>query len=410
MNAVDRALFSQPASMAEASSAAAARRDFSVHLHRSLASADSVWRRLEREGVASAYQRFDWVGAILQHLASQESADLLLAEVRDAATGQPLMLWPMCRLRRRGHRVVAWVDFGVCDYIAPLMAQNLTLSAAEADRVWAAILTALPAADLVRIDAIPATVSGQPNPLALLRRTTASAHITSGMAIHGPAETLLQRVCKASVVREIGMKGRRLERRGRVSFVVAETAAEVGALFDVLLEQRLDRFRKLGRFDLLTQPSAVAFYRQTALDGLTGGAARMIGLRVDDVWVATCYGLVHGGAFHLTLLSIADESWRNCSPGFLLVCRAMTWAREQGLGYFDFTIGEHGYKAKIGGQSQPLMSVYQDLTLKGRLVRQMIEGLRDGKAWLVARHPALFERLRNLRQAQRRGVSGLRRS
>ncbi|GJE45137.1 GNAT family N-acetyltransferase [Methylobacterium soli] len=407
MNAVDLALFSP---QAERPMAAATGRAFAIALHRDLAGAEGAWRHLEREGTVTAYQRFDWVRAILQHLAPRASADLLIAEVRDAETGRPLMLWPMCRLNRRGHRVIVWADFGVCDYIAPLMAAGLTLSDAEAEAVWTAILAVLPAADLVRIDAIPAMVSGYPNPLAQLARTTASAHITSGMAIHGPSGTLLQRVCKASVMREIGMKSRRLERRGDVAFVVAETADAVETMFAVLLEQRLARFAKLGRFDLLTQPEAVAFYRQTALEGLSGGAARLVGLQVGDQWVATCYGLVHGGAFHVTLLSIADESWRNCSPGFLLVCRAMTWAREQGLDYFDFTIGEHGYKAKIGGQSQPLLSIHQELSLKGRALRGVIEGLRDGKAWLVARHPALFERLRNLRQAQRRGAARFRRS
>ena len=260
----------------------------------------------------------------------------------------------------------------------------------------------------MRIDSIPADVWGRPNPLALLSRTVASAHNTSGMAIHGPAETLIQRVCKASLQRELATKGRRLERRGAVSLVVAGTPEEVEAMFGVLLQQRLARFRKLGRFDLLTQASAVAFYRQTALDGLSGGAGRLLGLRCGDEWVATCYGLVHGGAFHLMLMSIADESWANCSPGLLLVCRAMTWSREQDLDYFDFTVGDHGYKSKIGGRSEPLFAVYQDLTLKGRFVRGVLEGLRDGKAWLTRRHPALFERLRGLRQALRRGPSGWR--
>ncbi len=50
---------------------------------------------------------------------------------------------------------------------------------------------------------------------------------------------------------------RQLEAIGATQLVVADTPALVAEIFDTLVEQRLSRFRKLGRFDLLTQKSAV---------------------------------------------------------------------------------------------------------------------------------------------------------
>ena len=259
----------------------------------------------------------------------------------------------------------------------------------------------MPSADLLRVDFMPADISGAANPLIMLAQTRLSAHTTCGVPIDGDPDTVLERCCRPSFVRRLGKARRRLERRGTVHFVEARTEAEVDAIFSVLLEQRLARFRKLGRFDLLRQPAIAAFYRDAAMQGLRGGPVRLLGLRVGDEWVGTYYGVAHGGAYQGLLITIAGDAWRNYSLGLQVHAHVVKWACGQGLDYFDMSVGELSYKSEIGGHRWPLFAIDEALTLRGRLI---LLGLRAGaaaKAWLLAK-PWVFERLRNGRRWLRR--------
>lgn len=385
-----------PANDAALNPAATGRR-FAAVLHTALEPVEQTWRGLEHDGVLTAYQRFDWVASIARHLAVAEEAQLLIVELRDPVTARPAMLWPLMLRRRRGHTAIEWLSCGVCDYAAPVMARGLALSYDEANAAWTDVLAVLPRADLVDITGIRADIAGRFNPLARLAPIVVSPHSTSGMPILGEPETLLERACKPSFVKELRSKQKRLAKKGEIRFVAPETVEEADALFDILLEQRLARFRKLGRFDLLTQPAAVAFYRDATRDGLMGGPMRIFGLKAGDDWIASCTGLIHGGAFHGSLLAIGDDAFRNLSPGLQLIAQTMVWSREQGLDYFDFTVGALSYKSEIGAKSQPLFAIKQALTLKGWLVVRTLQAAASAKAWLEAR-PELFDRLRAGRQ------------
>lgn len=322
-------------------------------------------------------------------------------EVIDAVTQRPVMLLPLLRYRRPGHRVIEWLSCGVCDYAAPLLAPGLALSAKEAAAAWAAARAVLPPADLLRVKGIPQHVFGVANPLASLAQARRSSLVSAGIALDGDPDTLLQRKCNPSFLRDLGKASRRLQRCGEVRFVEAQTRAEIEEIFAALLTQRLARFRKLGRFDLLTNPAAVAFHRDAAIQGLKGGPARLFGLRVGDEWVATCYVLVHHGALQGLLLAMADDTWRRCTPGLQIVARTMIWASQQGLDYYDMSVGSLHYKKEIGGRETPLFAIDEALTLRGRLLLAGLRQMEVGKAWLQT-HPRTFEQLRAGRRTLRR--------
>jgi CelD/BcsL family acetyltransferase involved in cellulose biosynthesis len=376
-------------------------RSFLARLHTNLQAVKPLWQAMQRDGTCTAYQRFDWVSTIARHLVPRRGAEPLIVEVIDAVTQRPVMLLPLIHYRRPSHKVIEWLSCGVCDYTAPLLAPGLALTAKEAAAAWAAVRSVLPPADMLRVRGIPRHVFGVANPLANLAQARRSSLVSTGIALDGDPETLLQRKCNPAFVRDFGKASRRLERRGELRFVEAQTPAEVDEIFAALLAQRLARFRKLGRFDLLTQPAAVAFHRDAAMQGLKGGPVRLFGLRVGDEWVATCYVLVHHGALQGLLLAMAEDSWRRCTPGLQIVARTMIWASQQGLDYYDMSVGSLHYKKDIGGREMPLFEIDEALTLRGRI---LLAGLRQadaGKAWLQA-HPRTFEQLRAGRRTLRR--------
>ncbi|TIT48422.1 MAG: GNAT family N-acetyltransferase, partial [Mesorhizobium sp.] len=94
--------------------AIAANDAYTAKLHTSLETVRPLWLRLQAQGVCTGHQNFAWAEGIVARLLP-ESAELLIVEVGDAATGEPRMLVPLMRRRAFHHWVVEWLSCGVCD-------------------------------------------------------------------------------------------------------------------------------------------------------------------------------------------------------------------------------------------------------------------------------------------------------
>lgn len=376
---------------------------YGARLHTTLGTVARLWSRLETEGAATAYQRLDWVTALVACLGETSKAEPVIVEILDAS-GHPVMLVPLARIRQRGYRVITWLDLGVCDYAAPILAPGIDLTPADMALAWTAIRKVLPRADLIQISRIPDEVLGRPNPIASLAGCRRMDMQASGVAIAGDADTLLSRLCRPSTLKDMAKLRRRLERAGTVTFVEARTADEIDRIFDALVIQRRTRFAEIGRFNLLSRPDVEAFYRQAAHQGLAGGPVRLFGLAVEGEWIAAAYGLVHAGTFHGLLLTMAGEAWRNTSPGLHIVADTLRWARAEGLDYFDFTVGVMPYKSDFGVQTRDLSELAEVATLRGHVVGQAIRGAEAAKLWL-RNHPDWYMRAQTARRWLRRKVA-----
>ncbi|WP_292865785.1 GNAT family N-acetyltransferase [Mesorhizobium sp.] len=375
---------------------------FTVRLHTSLETVRPLWLRLQESGICTGHQRYAWVEAIVARL-MPEGAEPLIVEVNDAATGACRMLVPLMRRRAFHHRVVEWLSCGVCDYSAPLLADTTPWTAHSARAAWAAVRSVLPRADRFHITGIPREIQGVANPLALLAEARDSIHSTFGLAIDGEAETLLKRVCRPSFVKEFNKDWRRLERIGSVELVEAANPAEVEKIFGELVRMRLARFRELARFDLLTQETVVDFYRDAAIRGLADGSVRVFGLRVGEALIAVQYLMVHQGTVHALMIAMDQSVAPNVSAGLAIMGRLMVWAREQGLGYFDLSVGSQSYKGNLGAKGSVLVELCHGFTMRGSAASTAIN-FRSRTEAFVRSNPRLLKAA----QGTMRGVRRLR--
>ncbi|MDH4439062.1 MAG: GNAT family N-acetyltransferase [Rhizobium sp.] len=369
---------------------------FSVHRHEDLAALEPLWRRYEAAGSLSGFQRFDWLTAIDINVTRPRGDGAFVIEVSDAVTGQSLMLLPLVRKTRRTHSRIEFLGAEVSDISAPVLAAGYRFQADAGPALWQAIVSTLPPADLVHIEQITRMVQGLPNPLADLPGLELSPKKSFDVAIQGDPETLIDRLVNNQTRRILKTSARRMAERGTVRFLAATTREEVETLLPVMVAQRLSRFRELRRFDHLTEPGIEQCYQAAALASLGGrGPAQIFGLAVDDEWIATTYTLVHADTIHLTIVTMAGGEWQSCSPGMAILARYMRWAREKGLTVMDFSVGDMAYKSGFGGQARELLTLRASLTIKGRLVAAIENGVSWLKQW-VKEHPVLAGRARTI--------------
>ena len=312
------------------------------------------WREIEAQGVLTAYQRLDWVRGICDDLLARSTIQPIFIEVFDATSLETVMILPLMLKRRFGARIIVWLDLDVCDYAAPVLRSDTVMTAELAQRCWDAICAALPPHDLLGIFQIPTFVAGVRNPLTLLPGTRRMVLTASGLEIQGDPKTFIARTCTKSGFKELNKFRRRIERRGEVRFFRASRDADLMSAFDCLLEQRKRRFQALGRSDLFDREGIPAFYRNAALNGLSNGPAGLWCLSVDEEIIATSYCLVNDGTIYGLVLTTAGSSWKNCSPGIVIVGELMQWASQHNFTYMDMTIGSLPYKVNFGAKSKEL--------------------------------------------------------
>ena len=382
-------------------------RGFAAILHTCLEAAEGAGRALEADGSLTAFQSFDWIRAIRDHLIDPGASDWQIVEVVCRRTGETLLILPLVRTRRRGFRVTDFVSAQVCDYAAPILARGLGLDEADMAEIWSAARSALAPTDIIRVSLIAQSPYSGPNPLATMAGATLSPHVAMSMPLKGDDSNALDQCFPAQFVRDYHKFSRKIGRKGGpFEFVEARTVAEANEILDTLVKQRTARFARIGRADLLMRPEVVAFYRAAALRGIEDGSARLVAARVRDETIATCFALVHARVLYVPMLAIDDDKWRDCAPGKLLYGQIVRWAVRNNLTYFDLGIGMPDFKASMGFASSPLYNVVEAVTLKGAAIVRL-QGLgAAGHEWLRER-PAIYERLRRARQFLRR--SSLRR-
>lgn len=346
------------------------------------------FHELEAGCAVTAFQTRLWLECWLAHLARPKGVRMLFCVVRDRA-GCALMVLPLCLRTDRHLRIIEGTDLGVSDYFAPMMAPAFQPSPEEWAALWRRIVAALPPHDVLRLTKVPCHIGGRPNPLAWTEggfKLELQAH---GVSISTPWQACARQIFSSNRREKLKKGWRGLDLQGEACFRVVHEPTEMADLFDQLVAQRLQRFKALQRHDPLHDPHIVGFYKGVIERGAVSGFARIAVLEAGGRTVAMLFGVCHAGAFHLLIQTFFDGPWSRLAPGMLLAARTMQWAAEEGLSYYDFTIGNEDYKGRLGADAHDLLEIVSMGSWRGLPTVT----LARAKAW-AKRQPLLLAAFR----------------
>ena len=337
----------------------------SVEVFRDLAELEPVWRQLETQGHATVFQCWSVFQAWVRHIAVPQQITWVVIGLMNSQTRAPLMLLPLAVRRSNGLTVIEFADFGVSDFNSPVFADGFRPDANEMQRHWTKILDALPAGDLLHVAKIPHHINGQKNPmlaLAGVRRMTLSAF---GTPIGNDWEAFMRCSIEPALLKDIEKRTRKLEKRGQVKFEVTADREASQAAFEAMCVQRAERHAVMQRQNILARAETRNFYNALFDQPGCPGAAVVASLSIDEDIIATGYGLVRNNVFHMIFPTFKAGRWRNYSPGLQIFLRTMRWASENGITYFDFTIGAESFKLQFGATERPLYEKLVALSPRG---------------------------------------------
>lgn len=381
--------------MAAAVSLAGSRGDpqvgYDVRIHRTWDAASRDFEAALRLGAATPFQDLHVVGSWYRAMASRPDIEPVIVSVRDRDTGVPALTLPLVRRRHGWVRTIGFADLDLVDCNAPILGPAAPRTADGAAALWRVLLRAIPTADLIHFRKMPRTIGTQPNPLALLPTLPCELN---GNVVHPGDDYDAYRhgTLKRVVRKELERSWRVFSRQPGTAFGAIVEPAERRRVLATIEAQQPLRMARVGKTYTLDAPSAADFYRRLVDSDPTGQDVVLVALTAGDEIVAALMGLRQGSSFTMIRISSSsDPAWSNCSPGRLVIERAMAHLHAEGVRVFDFSVGNYDYKRRFAVEPSELVDLVRPLTPLGLGGAARIHGL----AWLRQR-PDIEARLRRI--------------
>jgi CelD/BcsL family acetyltransferase involved in cellulose biosynthesis len=192
------------------------------------------------------------------------------------------------------------------------------------------------------------------------------------MALGGDWETFLG--SKSRNFREQARRrGRKLAREHDVRFRLTGAPDELAGDLERLY--RLHAARWAGGGSAALEPARQRFHDDWAAIALERGWLRLWTLEVDGAPVASWYGFRYAGA-ESYYQSGRDPSWDRASVGFVLMCRALQAACDDGMREFRLLRGDEEYKDRFSDEDRGLVTVAAGRGPVGAVAVSLARGAR----------------------------------
>jgi CelD/BcsL family acetyltransferase involved in cellulose biosynthesis len=326
------------------------------------------YARLHEDSSATVFQHPLWLGHFQQRIAPGRSAQMLAVTERDT-NGRLLALLPLTLRQTGGLRLLELADLGVCDYCAPVVANNH-----EPD--WNALRGALPSHDVLRIRNI------RPEHAVALSSLAGQSARAAGYNAHATQlatsmNEWRQRALSASFDKYLARRVRKVRANEGSRLERIDDASQAEAAIHQLARLRHGRFDG----DMIARQDVLTFYAEVARDGASSGFARTYRLSIDGVTAGVVFGVCHAGRYHYLLIGCDYERFGALSPGLVLYDFAIADWIEAGGTVFDFTIGDEPFKMDFGTCPSQMAQIEKAQSLTGRLgllAKDMRERFRSG--------------------------------
>ncbi len=343
---------------------------------------------------SSGFQSLNWLTVLYEELAPAHRAMPRLVVVSERNSGSVALVLPLIVKKKRTLRVARFADFGVSDYGGPILGPAVLNKRRSMRRAWRAVRYAMRDVDLIRLEKMPATIGGRPNPL-ITRSGVAPSRLSGNTIVIGTTveDYIASRGKKYR--KEVERCTRLWEKEGAPKFSRALEPEEIARAYTMLEEQQLARHTALGSKYILDEPAYRAFYERLVMDGTEAELGYLFTLEAGPETIATLFGIAHEGTFTLLRISNGGERWSHLSPGRLIVVEAMKYFVARGVTRFDMGIGDYPFKRGFGATEVPLydLIVARDLAAVPRATFHRVKGRARKNQWLRS----VYRRITRLR-------------
>lgn len=311
----------------------------------------------------TAFQSPNWLSCWLEVFGNDPGVECFLLTIFDESHKVALAL-PVLRRRDGGVRVIEMIDLGVSDYCAPLLNRRLVARLPQAPALWELLLSAMPEADLLRLERQCPFIQDLPNPL--FAHPRAVPNRLAGWRMSLPDTWDAYKATLSESMREkLARNGRRFARAPETGITSLETIGKALEAFAELERMQEERIQEKGLDYHLNAPKVASFYRRLIEAGLTRGETIMVAMQGGSETVAVNFAVRSGEEAMLLRVTNRFGDWARMTPGLLATEFVIREAQARGVRFFDFGMGSYDYKRRFGAKEKPLMDLVLPLSPRG---------------------------------------------
>ena len=314
----------------------------------------------------SVFQSREFLETWMATIGCDRSVRPALAVVSDAAA-RPVLYLPFVIETRLGVNLLRFMDAGVSDLNAPIMARDRRLTETEFAAVWKKIRALLPPVDVIDLRKMPDHLNGLRNPMTYLPCASGDVYGHTVQLSHLP-----EIHARAPVVRMRKKLRRQFQRLGELAptrFVSNPARDDVSRVVDGLLDlKRMQYLRTRGR-DFLEAPGIRPFYRAMAAADRLGRISDLSALMCGEEIASAHLGFICRERFYYVMPAY-DTRFRALAPGYQLLDHLLSQCRDDGYEVFDLGEGEHRYKEKFMTHQVRLRTHQRAVTVAGMIYLQ----------------------------------------
>jgi CelD/BcsL family acetyltransferase involved in cellulose biosynthesis len=361
------------------------------------------WRTFERRADCTAFQSFDWVATWQRHIGTRNGTVPAVVLGR-GGDGQLLFILQLAVETRGPVRRLTWLGSELCDYNAPLLAENFSRQVGVDQFVplWRDIIALLASKsrfgfDLVDLQKMPELVGRQRNPfLSLPVRANPSGAYVANLGDNWD-QFYADKRSSATRKRE-RRQLKHLAEQGDIRFV--DVQDDIAHTLETLIEQKSRSFARMGVEDLFARPGYREFYRDIAANSAARELTHVSRLDVGSTIAAVNLGLRFRDCYYLVLSSYHDGEISRLGPGRAHLHELLRHAIDRGFRRFDFTIGDEPYKRDWADTEVRLYDHLASVTLRGQLVVTLTAAYRRLKRF-IKQTPVLWHAFSKVRAMAR---------
>ena len=314
----------------------ATRAGISLRVYGDLGEVEREWKAFERGADCTVFQTFDWLAKWQRHIGKRK--DTIPAIVLGGnAEGHLLFILQLAIEARGPVRCLTWLGSELCDYNAPLLAEDFSTNL-NSDRfvaLWGDIVRLLRsdprfAFDFVDLQKMPETIGAQRNPLLDL---PVLAHPSGAYVanLDGDWEKFYAAKRSSSTRKKERRQLKHLAEFGEVRFVDVQDSQDIERTLETLISQKSRSFARMGVDDLFARQGYREFFLDVATDLNVRALAHVSRLDVGATTAATNLGLRFRDCYYLVLSSYHDGEFSRFGPGRAHLNELIRHAIERGF-------------------------------------------------------------------------------
>jgi CelD/BcsL family acetyltransferase involved in cellulose biosynthesis len=282
---------------------------------------------------------------------------------------RPVLYLPLIIETKFNVRLLRFMDCGVADYNAPIVAADRPLSRQEFHQVWADVLALLPGFDVIDLKKIASDVAGAVDPLTYLDCAPfgESGHAIVLSRLRDQTDT---RRAVVRLRRKLQSYAKELSQIGEPRFIVNPAAAEAARLVERLFELKRRKYQRTSTPDFLAAPGVERFYREMMSPARLGTISHLAALTIGDTVASAHLGFIGRGRFYY-IFPAYDTQFGRYRVGHLLLQHLIDQSAAQDFDTFDLGFGDASYKNKWATHHFALHTHERAVTAAGRVYLQM---------------------------------------